>query len=186
MMKQSEMTLTCMHEKDITPSQREALKKFYPDKNESFYLSRLCLLRSLGEGASIKQLNLKHHQFLDSYPDDRFSLSHTKSFAVVLRTKKRSTLGIGVDCEKQDRKMKDGACKYFLSKKDSTTLSPLECWSVKEAGFKAFSNANLPIQLIKEVIIMDDTLRFQDQCAHFHIRYQEGFLISSACVERDE
>lgn len=183
-MEQSKIYSEILLRDKIPPEEWEKIQQLFPEKNESFYMSRICLwhLCQRFEPLPINVIQLENHQFIQALDHLRFSISHTKDFSIAIATDKNNAQGIGVDCEAQTRNMKEGAEKYFSHEKDRHALSLLEVWSIKEAAFKAFANAGYPIKLIKEVYLQPPHVYYDSHLGTFEKVEHPQFFIHHVVV----
>jgi len=66
------------------------------------------------------------------------SLSHSKGFILAVGVDQDAVLGIGIDLEKRSRDINESVRSRILSPREKELgLSFLQCWTAKEASFKA-------------------------------------------------
>ena len=90
--------------------------------------------------------------------------------------------GIGCDVEKEARKIPANSDHHFMNTQDKCSYTALERWCIKEACFKALSNANIKIKLLKEVLINDDSFGKIDELQlhpsrQFKLIRKNGYII---------
>jgi 4'-phosphopantetheinyl transferase EntD len=125
----------------LTESERERLRKLEASPNRSSWLRGRSalkrLLSSLGEGDDTSCI---------SFPNSRFSLTHSGEVAVAVGTASAELFGIGVDLE-MNRPVRDETARLFLNTQEQAWVmsrhellrskSLLRLWTIKEALYKA-------------------------------------------------
>lgn len=173
--------VTATAKENVSPESWAQLSTYYPGKNESFLLSRQALKEHVQKCYNIPvqtKLELNEFQFIRETPSIRYSITHTRNLSFVSSCPKVLSTGIGIDCEAKERTMKPGAEKYFEHAGDQHRFSKLEAWCLKEAGFKAYSNAGHDIKLLKEIQLTSTQMQFEDQIASFQfLPNQRHFVV---------
>ena len=110
-------------------------------RNDQWLSSRGALILALGELGmavrSLAQLEIKNHDRLIHFPDVATSLSHHKKYGAAAVSNETHIISIGIDIEDQNRTLKPGIKKYFVHERDHHGRDDLDCWTAKEAAFKA-------------------------------------------------
>ncbi len=93
-----------------------------------------------------QKLSISSDTSLITFPNDNFSLTHAKKFAVAVSFDRSHLFkGIGIDLEFK-RPLNDLHATYFLNEDEIISNQPLtadkltQLWTIKEAGFKADVN----------------------------------------------
>ncbi|MBT3584946.1 MAG: hypothetical protein HN509_08570 [Halobacteriovoraceae bacterium] len=129
---------------------------------QQFYFSRLALLEALShqfpesKWPACQNLSFDYLS-VEGRPDALVSLAHTKDLAIALAASAPPYLSVGIDLEKKNRVVKEGAHRHYLNQKDDPILfeRPLLGWTLKEAAFKALD----PIKkqfTATEVLVLKD------------------------------
>lgn len=144
-----------------------------PKRRDSYAMSRLALLNSLKPlkvHTSLDNLILIENSQIYSHPHITASVSHTNDIAVGATSLKSNNLSLGVDIERSDRQIKDGADKYFCNDRDSfDKYSLLEKWVIKEACYKAFSNLLNKDFLLKDISCQEVTASYEKILCNFEL-----------------
>ena len=96
-------------------------------------------------------LELVAHHKVELFPEMTFSLAHTKEMVLAICAPIKDFIGLGCDLELKTRKFPARAESHFMNNKDNTSYGKLTTWCIKEACFKALSNAGKSIKYLKEV-----------------------------------
>lgn len=137
----------------------ENLPAKYQNANRNFehFLSRYAISRLIKKEEQFQQLELKAYQFIEQYPKNIFSIAHTRTAAFAITANDKDFLAIGCDIESRTRKIPKNSEKHFINEYDQLKhLDLLDTWCIKEACFKALSNAGVSIKLLKEVVLLED------------------------------
>lgn len=137
-------------------------------KNNSHYLSRYALSVLTEAQIDFRNIELLNFQKISQFPDDIFSLAHTSTnsrskltcAALALKASNEDFYGLGCDIEFQNRIIPKNSDKFFINKYDEYAGQLMELWCLKEACFKALSNAGRPIKFLKEVVLSKNSFRF--------------------------
>lgn len=100
-----------------------------------------CLMKMGINSKSSEDLTIIAHTYLEKYPEITASLSHTRKVGAALTSNREHSPSVGIDIEFCDRKVANGAEKYFINEDDGVEIwdDTLLSWTLKEAAFKALS-----------------------------------------------
>lgn len=99
------------------------------------------------------ELEIANNYNLKQYPGIAASLSHTKNIGAALLASIEKYPSVGIDIELRDRKVTEGAQKYFFNEHDRPQSDPLTIWTKKEAAFKALSPLISKFRWKKELLL---------------------------------
>lgn len=156
--------------------------------------SRLALKKAAEELTSAKPISFSkledfeivNHHHLKTNPNILVSLAHTRGLAAAACTyKSQDQLGIGIDCESENRIVKEVLLEKFATHNDHA-LNSLHLWCAKEAAFKAASSF---WKRDKTFVLKDITVKKQsftiDELGHgeLHFHKERGHLICVATLK---
>lgn len=147
-------------------------------RRDSYAMSRIALLKSLKAlkvYTTLDNLILVENSQIYGHPNLTASISHTSDMATSIVTTKDNYLAVGIDLERTDRSMKDGADKYFCNDSDDfSNYSLLEKWIIKEACYKAFSNLLNKDFLLKDIYCLKSKALYNNiECKYELIKQPE-------------
>lgn len=164
-----------------------------------FKNSRLALLKSIEELQlkenhtsrpikfnSSEDLEIEDHHHLKRDPKILVSLAHTRGLAAAASCfRSEKALGIGIDCESQDRIVKEALLDKF-STHDDQALDSLHLWCAKEAAFKASSYfwKEEKTFVLKDITVKRNSFTV-DNLGHgeIHFKNERGHLICLAILQ---
>lgn len=147
-------------------------------RRDSYAMSRIALLnclKTLKVYTTLDNLILIENSQIYGHPQLTASISHTNDMATSAMAMKKDHLAVGVDLERTDRSMKEGADKYFCNEKDKfDNYSLLEKWIIKEACYKAFSNLLNKDFLLKDISCLESMATYDNiECKYKLIKQPE-------------
>ena len=100
-----------------------------------------CLKKMGKDFKSPEDLTIVGHTYLENHPKMTVSLSHSRKVGAALLADRDLYPSVGIDIEFLDRKVANGAEKYFINEDDGVEVweDSLKTWTLKEAAFKALS-----------------------------------------------
>ncbi len=130
-----------------------SLSDTFLEGQENCKLSLTHALRGLIGPFPESDLEISNHYNVKQYPQIAASLSHTGRIGAALLAPIDKYPSVGIDIEPRDRKITQGAQKYFFNEHDREDLDPLEIWTKKEAAFKALSPVIGKFKWKKELLL---------------------------------
>jgi phosphopantetheinyl transferase (holo-ACP synthase) len=125
----------------LTEGERECLRKLEVSPERSSWLKGRSALKRL-----LSSLGEDDDTSLISFPNSRFSLTHSGEVAIAVGTNSAELSGIGVDLE-LNRPVREGTARLFLNAEEQAWLlgrhellrskALLRLWTIKEALYKA-------------------------------------------------
>jgi len=93
------------------------------------------------EAKSSENLTIIGHTYLENHPKITVSLSHSRKVGAAMLASRDKYPSVGIDLEFLDRKVANGAEKFFINEEDGVEVweDSLRTWTMKEAAFKALS-----------------------------------------------
>jgi len=100
-----------------------------------------CLKKMGINPKSSEDLTIIGHTYLEKHPRVSASLSHSRQVGAALLAHREEYPSVGIDIEFLDRKVANGAEKFFINEEDGDEVweDTLLTWTLKEASFKALS-----------------------------------------------
>jgi phosphopantetheinyl transferase (holo-ACP synthase) len=121
-----------------------------------------CLKKMGKDFKSPEDLTIVGHTYLENHPKITVSLSHSRKVGAAMLADRDLYPSVGIDIEFLDRKVTNGAEKFFINEEDGVEAfeDTLRTWTLKEAAFKALSpfikEFNWPkVLVLKDIWIKD-------------------------------
>lgn len=138
-------------------------KKVSAERLIEVFYSRLCLklvLKKKGIHLMWRDLGLDASFRLYQLSQLPISLSHTKEMSIAIMANDDQLSSIGIDLEKKTREISETVAKFMHNQDDLEDLPDISRWCLKEAAYKCFSHAKVPIKT-KELVINKKDIKHQ-------------------------